>query len=122
MEDRDLLRQLAMGRVAVGAAAVVAPGLALRTWLGSNGADGGARVLGRAFGIRDALLGVGTLQALDRDEHVKEWIVAGVVADATDLTATVLAARSLPKSRVALMLATAGAATAIGAVLASRWG
>jgi hypothetical protein len=122
VDDRELLRQLALGRVAAGAASVVAPGFALKSFLGATATEGGARVITRSFGIRDALLGLGTLQALDRDEHVKEWVVAGLVADATDLAATLLAARSMPKTRVVLMVAMAGGATAIGALLASRWG
>ena len=121
MEDRELARQLALGRVAVGVASVIAPGLALRSWLGKD-TSAGAKVLGRAFGVRDALLGVGTLQAIDRDDRVKEWLVGGLIADATDFTATVLARKSLKKRHVALMALASGSATAIGAVLASRWG
>jgi hypothetical protein len=100
---------------------MVAPGLTLRSWLGKD-TSAGAKALGRAFGIRDALLGVGTLQALDRDDRVKEWLVGGVLADATDFTATLLARKSLKKRHVALLGLTSGGATAIGAILASRWG
>jgi hypothetical protein len=122
VEDRELARQLALGRVAIGAASVVAPGITLRGWFGKESKTPTAKALGRAFGIRDALLGLGTLQAIDRDDRVKEWLTWGVAADATDFMATLLARKSLAKRHVFMLGITAGSATVIGAVLASRWG
>src|SRR5918992_41210 len=98
MEPRDLAIAQARGRIAVGAAFLVAPSLAGRLWVGGEARRPGAKVLGRAFGARDLALGLGIVIGLDRGTPVRGWLEASALADATDFVATVLARRSLPRA------------------------
>ncbi|MGH9183596.1 MAG: hypothetical protein ACRDZ9_07290 [Acidimicrobiales bacterium] len=108
-DDRSLARLLATGRVAVGGLVLLVPG-ATAGWVGPVAREPGARALARALGVRDLLLGVLTLRALDREAPVGALVRAGVAADAVDLAATVLSYRHLPRrSRVAVAAASAGA-------------
>ncbi len=109
---RDVARLLAVGRIAIGAALVLAPRRAARGWIGPDAGSGGASVLGRALGIRDLVLGAMALHTLDHPDVAPRWqrTLAGI--DAVDLLATVAARRELPRSGVALtvVMATAGSA------------
>jgi hypothetical protein len=96
MDARSLARSLALGRVAIGGALVVAPALAARGWIGEVSGTPGARALARGFGMRDVAIGAGALAALQADGAVRDWMLAGAAADAADLAATVLARRELP--------------------------
>jgi hypothetical protein len=96
MEARDLARAHAAGRIAVGAAFVLAPGLAGRLWIGPESGRRAVKVLGRAFGVRDLALGLGVVIALERGAPVRGWVEGGVLSDAVDVTATLLAGDSIP--------------------------
>lgn len=98
--------------MAIGAALVTVPQLVTRAWAGEAGATPGGRLLGRALGARDLVLGVGVLDALGKgDPSARNWIRASALADTTDAVATALSFRHLPKrSRVAIILLAAGAA------------
>jgi len=96
MDARSLARQLAVGRVAIGGALAVAPGLAARGWVGEVSGTPGAKALARGFGIRDVAIGAGALAALQSDGNVRDWLLAGAAADAADLAATLIARRDLP--------------------------
>src|SRR5215213_7170777 len=96
MNARDLARQLAVGRVALGAGLIAAPGLLTRPWLGAVGATAGARVLSAGFGARDVAIGAGALRALAGGGAAREWLLAGALADTADLAATLAARRTLP--------------------------
>jgi hypothetical protein len=118
VEPRDLALLHARGRMLVGAAFVLAPGLAGRVWVGPEAARRSVTVLARAFGGRDFALGLGVVIALDRGAPVRGWIEGGVLSDAIDVVATLLAGDSIPANvrRGALAL---GAGSAIaGAALA----
>ena len=78
MEPRDLALAHARGRMLVGAAFVLAPGLAGRLWIGGDAAQRSVKVLARAFGVRDLALGLGVVIALDRGAPVRGWIEGGV--------------------------------------------
>ena len=56
----------------------------------------------RAFGARDALLGVGTLLAIRTEQSARPWLIASGLADAFDAMATVAGYRRLPPKRRAL--------------------
>src|ERR687896_510 len=90
MEPRDLAIVQARGRIAVGLAFALAPGLAGRLWVGRDARTPGARVLGRAFGARDLALGLGVVIALDRGAPVRGWLEASALSDAGDFTAGLL--------------------------------
>ena len=96
MDARSLARQLAVGRVVIGGALVVAPALAARGWIGDVSSTPGARALARGFGMRDVAIGAGALAALQSEGNVRDWMLAGAAADAADLVATIVARRDLP--------------------------
>lgn len=113
MDYRQLVRGLNTGRVVVGAAALVAPGFAGRRWVGDAARLPEVKVITRAFGVRDLALGLGTLQALDADAPAEPWVTLGVLSDAVDLAATLLAIRTLGLKRaLPVMVVAAGAAAA----------
>jgi hypothetical protein len=115
--DERLARFIAVGRIAVGTSLVLHPPLALRFWIGGNADLPGAKVLGRALGARDLVLGAGTLAALAGNQSPDWWLRASLVADATDLTVTLVARDDLPPVGRDLVAAVAAAATAVGAKL-----
>ena len=120
MDYRQLLRSLAVGRVAVGLALVLVPSLAARGWAGDEGSRPATKVFLRALGIRDLALGVGTLRALERGEDPVPWARYGAAADGVDAAATLVGYRSLaPRGRFAVLLL-AAAAAAGGAVAAEQ--
>ena len=111
---------LAVGRVAVGAAMTLFPGAAGRSWIGEPAAHGAVKVVIRAFGVRDLVLGLGTLRALDRGDDPAPWVRYSMVSDAVDATAGVLGYRHLPRFRRALLVLSAGGAAVTGAVAADH--
>lgn len=116
MNDRDLARQLSFGRIAVGVGAVVAPGRFTRAWIGAADGDRpGPRLVARAFGVRDAALGIITLKAIDDDDdRLADLLKLGAVCDGVDAAATVVAFRHLPKAMRFLTFATAATAAVVG--------
>jgi hypothetical protein len=91
MEARELALWHARGRQLVGAAFVATPGLAGSAWIGSDARRRPVKVLARAFGVRDLAIGLGVVIALDRGTPVRGWIEAGVLSDAIDTAASLLA-------------------------------
>ncbi len=120
MDYRQLVRSLAVGRVAVGLALVLVPSLAARGWAGDEASRPATKVFLRALGIRDLALGVGTLRALERGEDPVPWARYGAAADGVDAAATLVGYRALaPRGRFAVLLL-AAAAAAGGAVAAEQ--
>ena len=58
MSARDAARAIAAGRVAAGAAFLVAPALTGRGWIGEDAERPGVQAIFRALGIRDLILGL----------------------------------------------------------------
>lgn len=96
-ELEQQIRAFAIGRIGLGAAALVAPGPVLKRWLGKGHNTPATRALARFVGGRDVALGLGTLFALSHGAPVRGWLEAGMVADAGDLFGTLLASKHLPK-------------------------
>ena len=116
MDDRRAARSLALGRIALGAGLLAMPGVVGRGWLGSDAAsDPRARVLLRALAARDVGLGFGLKASLDRHAPTRGWLEAGLVADGTDLAATLSAGRDLPLAGRVLVGSLAAGALALGA-------
>jgi hypothetical protein len=115
MEARDLALSNARGRMAVGAALVVAPRLAGPMWIGEDANSRAVKVLARAFGARDLALGLGTAVALDRGKPVRGWLEGAALADAVDLVATFAAGDSIPRGarRAVMLIAAASLATCV---------
>ena len=114
MDHRSIARITAAGRVAIGAALLVAPRAVTRGWIGEPGGQPGAKLLARGLGGRDLVLGLGVINALDRgDPRAQDWVRASALADGADALGTALAFRHLPKrSRFAVLLLAGGAAVA----------
>jgi hypothetical protein len=110
---------IALGRLGLGAGALVAPGVPLGLWIADEDAGLPAtRLLARALGGRDMALAMGTLTALALDRPVRPWVVAGVVADTGDVAATVAAWRRLPRVRRWSVTCLAAGAALAGAAVA----
>jgi hypothetical protein len=107
MDAAAFARASAVGRVGFGIGLLAAPRLLTRAWIGDDADRAGAQVLTRLLGVRDLVIGAGTLVADDPDR--RRWLAAAVVADATDLTVTLAAGRALPvRGRILVSLAAAG--------------
>jgi hypothetical protein len=118
MQARDLALAQARARMAVGAAFVLAPGLAGRLWIGDDARRGAVKVVARAFGARDLAIGLGVVIALDRGTPVRGWLEAGALSDALDFTASLLAGDSIPSGLRRFALALGGGSAALGVALA----
>lgn len=106
--------------MAIGTAAFVAPGLVGRSWLGEVSRADGTKIALRGLGARDAAIGVGLLAALDDPSRARNWVEAGIIADAGDFVATALGRRAGRRSAALAVLAVAGGATAAGLWLRDR--
>ena len=115
---RTLARGIAAGRVLYGAGCMVAP----RVLMGPAGrrAEGQMVWMARAFGVRDVVLGAGTLLALDRDgDAAVRWVELSAAADALDVANAVAFGRELERTGVVATLALAVPAT-VGGWIAAR--
>jgi hypothetical protein len=121
VEPRELALLHASGRIAVGGAFVLFPGLAGRMWIGSPAAQRPVKVLARAFGVRDLALGLGLVIALDREAAVRGWVEAGILSDAIDTCASLLAGSSIPPAIRWPCVALGAGSTLAGAALAPRF-
>jgi hypothetical protein len=118
MPPRDLALLLARGRIAVGAAFALAPGLAGRLWIGADATRPAVKVVARALGAREVALGLGVVIALDRGAPVRGWLEGATLADAVDMVATLLAGDSIPRRARRTIVLVAGGSAALGAALA----
>ena len=100
---------LGFTRIAIGSTAVVAPGFAMRLWLGVDPKANPVKAMGLAIGARDLALGIGTLSALRGGGSSALWLQCGAVADTADAVAT-LRAFSTRDPRTLIALAAVGAA------------
>ncbi|MDQ3569307.1 MAG: hypothetical protein M3396_01535 [Actinomycetota bacterium] len=119
MDDRRAVWCYAAARVALGAGFVVAPSV-LQGWIGEVARRPGTKVLARAFGARDAALGLGTLMALREGAPVRRWLRLAAAADAADALASLLGVRQLPPRRSLSAAAAAAAGAAAGTWLSGR--
>lgn len=108
-------RWLGLGRMALGATALVAPALPGRAWIGADAGKSQVKVLARALGARDVALGLGVVLALRHDAPARGWVEAGGFADLGDVVATLAAFGSLSSRGRWAVLAAAG-----GGVVAAR--
>jgi len=114
VRDTDIARSTAVCRIAIGAGLLAAPGLAARLWVGGHARETSARLFARAVGARDIAIGAGTLIALANGEPARRWLQAGLLADATDLGATLAAGREIAPGPRAIVASIAGGATLLG--------
>ena len=109
----------ASGRLALGVSVVVAPRV-LEGWVGPLAHQPAGKVLARAFGARDAALGLGALLGLQAGMPVRRWLQLAAGVDAADALVSLAGTRHLGPRRALppAVLGLAGAAT--GAWLAGR--
>lgn len=120
MEDATLAIFAARGRIAFGAAAVVAPGLAARVMGGRRGSHGIAPLFARMLGARDIALGLGTVIALDRGAPVRGWLEGSALADAADSVACVAAREDMSPGAFRATLGLAATSAILGIFLSRR--
>lgn len=112
MSSGALLKTLAVGRLAIGAALVAKP--QSRIGAGWIGAEAAARptsaLLFRSVGARDMAIGLGTLAAQRSGSPLKPWLLGATLADTVDLLATFAAGRAVPKAGKAAIALVAGGA------------
>jgi hypothetical protein len=120
MTRRTLSTLVAAGRISFGAMLLADPGRLVSSWIGREGRLAGPQALGRAVGARDLVLGAGAIAA-DEDTLVP-WLIAALLADSTDLLATLAAGRGIPlRSRVLVSAAAlSGVAGDVAALAAKR--
>ncbi|MGH8986955.1 MAG: hypothetical protein ACRDY6_24250 [Acidimicrobiia bacterium] len=113
---RELAKQLAIGRMAVGVIGFVMPKTFGRVWVGNDAASARIAMITRAFAVRDFALGLGAYLAVQRETPVRGWLEAGLLSDTADVLSTfrgpVPAARKLALAAAA-MTGVAGGALAL---------
>jgi hypothetical protein len=123
MDVAKLARGLALNRISFGAGLILAPRLYARSWIGREGAaDDRAKLLARALGARDLVLGAGGLMALrDGDTaRARQWFAAQGTTDAVDLVATLVAGRDVPAPARAFAAIVAAGSAAIAAAYVAQ--
>jgi hypothetical protein len=122
VDQRQVVRVLAVGRVAVGVVAFVAPRHAATMLFGREADSPALRAVTRSFAARDLVLGLGTLRALDQDVDAAGWARAGAASDAADAVIAIASARGLTRWRALAGAASAVVAATAGYRAASRLG
>ncbi len=120
MSLRTTAVALAAGRVALGAALLVAPERIGRSWIGPAGTERSVEVMARAVGIRDIAIGAGGAAALlSRSDSARAWMLAAAAADLGDMVATLLARDVVPANGVAGVGVLAGGSAVVCAATAA---
>ncbi|HEX8083253.1 MAG TPA: hypothetical protein VF529_03120 [Solirubrobacteraceae bacterium] len=111
-----------LGRLAFGAAGLVAPAAVGEALVGEGAREGAARILMGNFATRDVLLGLGVLHAArgGGGEDVRRWLVAGTASDVLDALVQLREWRDLPPDRRVAGVAFSAVAAAGGAMLLLR--
>jgi hypothetical protein len=120
MDDASLAMYVARLRIAIGAGAVVFPGLATRVMSNGRDSDGIAPLFIRMLGARDIALGLGTVIALDRGAPVRGWVEGSALSDAADCVACLLARENMSPVAFRASAGLGGAAALLGAFLSRR--
>ena len=111
LDEKELMRNLSVARVGLGAAGLLAPRMFTRTLLGRGMAGRAASFLVRIWATREVALGMATLHEMDADEPSTRLVELNAAVDAVDGLAAVVAWGALPR-RTRL-------ATVVGAVAAA---
>jgi hypothetical protein len=114
---KNPLALYATGRILFGVAALVAPGTTGQILAGDGGAAPDAQAFLRGMGGREIGIGVGLFAMIRADGPVRPWLIAGLLADSSDIAGIAGAWRQLAPSKRWLGLGTAAGAAAIGAIV-----
>jgi hypothetical protein len=104
-------------RVSIGAGAWIAPRLAGRLFGLDADANPQLPYVGRLFGVRDVALGTGLQLSSGHSRRV--WLQLGILCDAADSVAGILAGRNGDISKLSTVLVTAPALLGIGLGIAA---
>jgi hypothetical protein len=96
----------------------LAPGWAIKMWVGARADEPVSKMAVRGFGARDAAIGLGLLHALDGGGSPRKWLEASAMADAADAIGTLGSWGDLPKPRAVLLLLSEVGAALMGMRLA----
>ncbi|HJR45539.1 MAG TPA: hypothetical protein VJ927_08020 [Actinomycetota bacterium] len=120
MEDRDLARLLAWGRIGIGLAGVLMPRFLARVWTGAPQPDFPTNMIARGLGARDIAIGAGLLASLEGAGSPRMWLQAGAAADASDALGTMSSFSDLGGLRASGLLALEVGAAVVGLRLADE--
>jgi hypothetical protein len=112
-DPKQVAIYLSRARAVLGLVMLVAPGLAGRAVFGPAGATSTARALSRMAGVRDLVLGVGTLTALNETDHGPDWLGMCAAADAGDALALLLGPGLTARARLAGLSAVAASGASL---------
>ena len=116
--ELTVAKGIAVGRMAYGLACMAAPKAV--TGPAGRRAEGPMTWMTRAFGVRDLVLGTGTLLALQADPaEAVRWVEVSAAADALDLANAAVFRRELDRAGVIGVFALAVPAT-VGGLWAAR--
>jgi len=113
-----MLQKLAIGlaanRILFGVAFLAAPAATGSGWIGRDAKRTPVKLLLRAVGARDLVLGAGALAALTAERcDPRSWMATQAVCDVADLAATFAARDSIPEAGFRAAAALAGVSAAI---------
>ncbi len=111
---REGATRLGVARIAFGVAALAAPTMFGRAWVGDEGSSASVALITRAFGVRDVALGLGAVLAARRGAPVRGWIEAGLLCDTCDVIATLTSGLPTVKK---MPIAASAVTAVIGGVL-----
>src|SRR5262245_13932575 len=116
MDARSLARNQALGRLALGAGLMLAPGVLAGGWVGGVADRREGQVLAIGLGARDVAIALGIRAGPRSRAGPAAWIRAGVFAATADLVGTLRARDALPP-----LAAPAVGALAAGSALLGVW-
>jgi hypothetical protein len=122
VNPRDGARAVAIGRVALGAALMLAPGRVAKGWLGDLAERPAVHSVLRGFGARDAVIGMIALHTLENPQVGPRWQRTCAAVDAVDALAAVAAARDLPLPATLAVAVLGGGSAVLGFWFADQVG
>jgi hypothetical protein len=117
MDARSIARLQSLGRLALGAGLMVAPGAVAGGWVGGVADKREGQALAIGLGARDVGLALGALRALGAGYGAGGWVRAGMLADAADLVATLRARDRRSPISLPAVVVLAGGSLVLGAWL-----
>jgi hypothetical protein len=109
MDTRTTVLGLARGRIVMGLAMLILPGVVLRIMFGRDASTPSSRVFARMLGARELVLGVGTVTSVKERTQDAEWVSASALVDAVDGLAMALSPGVPRRSRPAAIVGTGAA-------------
>lgn len=111
MDEREMMRNLSVARLGMGAAALGAPRMFTRVFLGRGVAGRTTSVLVRLWATREVALAMITLHAMEEEEPSRRVVELNAAVDAADAVTAAIGWPALPRrSRLATLVGGLGAA------------